>query len=97
MSGYMIAMVDVSDMEQYKKYMQLTPAIVEKFGGRFLTRGGQVTALEGEMPSNRMVLIEFPTYEAAVAMYNSAEYTAARQLREGAAIGTFLALEGFTP
>ncbi len=97
MSGYIFAMIDVNDMTQYQEYMKLTPAIVEAFGGRFLTRGGQVSVLEGEKPASRMVLIEFPSYEAAVAMYNSAEYTAARQVREGAAVATFLALEGATP
>lgn len=94
MSGYLIAMVDVNDMEQYKQYMKLTPAIIEAHGGRFLTRGGNTMALEGEMPAPRMVLIEFPTYDDAVAFYNSPDYQAAVKVREGAAVGTFVALEG---
>ena len=94
MAGYMIAMVDVTDMEQYREYMKLTPALVEKVGGKFLTRGGAVTTLEGELPAPRMVLLEFPSHDVAVEFYNSAEYQAAKAVRSGAATGTFIALEG---
>lgn len=94
MSGYILAMVDVTDMEQYKKYTKLTPAIIEQHGGRFLTRGGRTQLLEGSMDERRMVLLEFPTYEDAQAFYNSAEYQSAMTLREGAADGIFIALEG---
>lgn len=94
MSGYIVAMIDVKDMEQYKNYMALTPAIIEKYGGKFLTRGGQTQLLEGKQPGGRMVLLEFPTYQAALDFYNSPEYQAAIKVREGAAEATFMALEG---
>ena len=94
MSAYIIALVDVTDMDQYKKYMALSPAVVEKFGGKFLTRGGRSEVLEGDADPRRKVLLEFPDYEAVQAFYNSAEYQAARAVREGAANGTFIALEG---
>lgn len=94
MSGYILAMIDVTDMEQYKKYTKLTPAIIEKHGGRFLTRGGRTQLLEGSMDERRMVLLEFPTYEDAQAFYNSPAYQSAMKLREGAANGIFMALEG---
>ena len=94
MSSYILAMVDVINWEQYKKYMQLTPAVIEQYGGRFLTRGGRMDVLEGSMDDRRMVLLEFPTYEDAQAFYHSPEYQAAKQVREGAAEGTFIALEG---
>ncbi len=94
MSSYILAMVDVTNWEQYKKYTLLTPAIIEQYGGRFLTRGGRMEVLEGSMDDRRMVLLEFPTYEDAQAFYNSPEYQAAMKLRKGAANGTFIALEG---
>ncbi len=94
MSGYILAMIDVTDMEQYKKYTKLTPAIIDQYGGRYLTRGGRTNVLEGNMEQRRMVLLEFPTYEDAQAFYNSPEYQSAMKLREGAADGVFIALEG---
>lgn len=94
MSAYIMVMVDVNDMEQYKKYMALSPAIVAKYGGKFLTRGGRSEVLEGDADPRRKVLLEFPDYEAVLAFYNSAEYQAAKAVREGAATGSFIALEG---
>ena len=94
MSAYIIALVDVTNMERYKKYMALTPTAIAKFGGKFLTRGGRSEVLEGDADPRRKVLLEFPDYEAAQAFYNSAEYQAAKALREGAATGTFMVLEG---
>ena len=92
--GYVIAFVDVTDMNQYQAYMQHTPAIIAQYGGKFIVRGGRNEILEGEMPQLRMVAMEFPSYEAAVAFYKSDEYTAAKAVRAGAATATFIALEG---
>lgn len=94
MSAYLLVRVSVTDMEQYKEYMKLTPAIVEKFGGRFIVRGGEAVVLEGPDEKKRVVLLEFPSLERVVAFYNSAEYQAAIKVREGAAIASFIALDG---
>jgi uncharacterized protein (DUF1330 family) len=94
MSAYLLARVNVTDMEQYKEYMKLTPAILEKFGGRFIARGGETVVLEGPEEKNRMVLIEFPSLERVVEFYNSDEYQAAIEVRRNAAIASFIALDG---
>lgn len=94
MAAYIIAQVNVTDMEQYKKYTAVTPGIIEKHGGRFLARGGETVALEGEPPAGRVVVLEFPTLEQAKAFYNSEDYAAAKALRAGAAEARFFALDG---
>ena len=94
MSAYLIAKVNVTDMEQYKEYMKLTPAIIEKFGGKFIARGGQMVTLEGPEENNRLVLVEFPSFERVVEFYNSDEYQHAVSVREGAATASFIALDG---
>ena len=94
MSAYLIALVDVTDMEQYKQYMKLTPGIIAQYGGEFLTRGGRSQVLEGDDDPRRKVLIRFPDYDTALAFYNSAEYQAAIEVRKDAADGQFIALEG---
>ena len=94
MSAYLIARVNVTDMDQYKNYMKLSPGIIDKFGGKFVARGGGLITLEGDEETNRVVIVEFPSSEAAQAMYNSPEYQAAIKVREHAAEGQFIVVDG---
>lgn len=94
MAGYMIVRVNVTDWEKYRQYMDATPGILNKYGGRFIVRGGRTTTLEGPEEHSRVVVVEFPSYEEAVKFYHSPEYSAAKRLREGAARAQFLAVEG---
>ncbi len=84
MVAYIIADVEVFDPAKYEEYKKLTPQAIAKHGGRFLARGGQSAVLEGDWRPGRVVLIEFPTMEAARSFYTSVEYTAARRARAGA-------------
>ena len=92
--AYVLVQVDVTDAQQYGEYMKLSPGIIEKFGGRFVARGGRSTTLEGTPARGRVVIVEFPSYERAQEFYNSAEYQAARKLRDGAATAQFVLVEG---
>jgi uncharacterized protein (DUF1330 family) len=94
MPAYIIARVEVTDWTRYKEYTQATPDIIARYGGRFIVRGGQVVTLEGPPENRRLVILEFPSLEQAKAFYHSPDYTRARQLRAGAAIGQFLAVQG---
>ena len=97
MSAYLIARVEISDPEQYSKYIAAAPTVVEQYGGRFVVRGGDVTILEGPTGDARWVVVEFPSIDAATTFYDSPEYTAARALRAGAAKGEFVVLDGYDP
>jgi len=94
MTAYIIAKINVTDMEQYKKYIEVTPGIINKFGGRFIARGGETIMLEGPEETNRVVLVEFPSMEKLKEFYYSDEYQAAKKLREGAATTSFIAVDG---
>ena len=94
MTAYILARINVTDMDQYKKYIALTPGIIAKFGGKFISRGGETITLEGEAETRRMVLLEFPSAEAAQNFYNSDEYQAAIEVRKDAAEGQFVILPG---
>lgn len=94
MVAYVVAQVNVTDPERYKKYAEGATAACAKYGGKFLTRGGKVVPLEGAAPRQRNVLIEFKDVETATAYYNSAEYQAAKAHREGAADMMFFVIEG---
>ena len=92
--GYWIASVDVTDPEGYKAYVAANAEAFRKFGAKFLTRGGKSEPLEGKLRS-RIVVIEFPSYEAAVNCYRSPEYDKARKLREGKSNADLVAIEGY--
>ena len=97
MAAYLIARVEISDAEQYSKYIASAPTVVEQYGGRFVVRGGDVANLEGPASDARWVVVEFPSIDAAKTFYDSPEYTAARGLRAGAAKGEFVVLDGYDP
>jgi uncharacterized protein (DUF1330 family) len=94
LKGYWIAHVDVSDAEGYKAYIAANQAAFGKFGARYLVRAGRGEVTEGRQRS-RTVVLEFPSYEAALACYRSPEYQAAKTLRQGKAEADLVVLEAF--
>ncbi len=94
MVAYLIARIDVTDPDRYEEYKQLAPAAIEAFGGSYLVRGGALETLEGDPEDRRVVVLRFPDLDTARAFYHSPEYTAARAVREGAATGQFVIVEG---
>lgn len=92
--GYIVVQAEVSNPEQYAKYSQLSPGIIARHGGRFLARGGRTETLEGPAGRSRVVIIEFPSVEHALAFYRSQEYQDARKLRKGAGDAQFVLVEG---
>ncbi|KWS42105.1 DUF1330 domain-containing protein [Pseudomonas syringae] len=94
MKAYWIAHVDVTDSQQYSEYTQRAPAAFELFGGRFLARGGRSEALEGRDTPQRTVIIEFESYEKALACYRSPEYQHAMSHRQGASKAEIVIVEG---
>ncbi len=92
--GYWIAHVEVSDPDQYVHYVEGAKAAFEKYQARFLARGGQNEEVEGGFGRSRHVVIEFPSYQAALDCYNSPEYQAARQHRLEAGTASITLVEG---
>ena len=91
--GYWIGRLDVSDPEAFKAYQAANAAPLKAFGARFLARGGKCECVEGAKRS-RNVIVEFPSYEAAVACYNSPEYQEALKVRLANSKGRVLLVEG---
>jgi uncharacterized protein (DUF1330 family) len=94
MSAYLIANVDVRDPNAYQAYRSRTGAIVERHGGRFIVRGGNIHPLEGEAWARRLVIIEFPDLASAKGFYESPEYQEVIPLRTCASDGSLLIVEG---
>lgn len=95
MPAYMIARVDVTDPERLGDYLQHTPRILDRFGGRFIVRGAPVETVEGPEETHRIVVIEFPDTESAHAFYDDAEYQRAVAIRQEASTGQFIIVDGF--
>src|SRR5271156_6315186 len=81
MPAYWLARSKVFDPAEYKKYADLVPPILAKFGGKALARGGRFQIMEGPEDFQRFVVIEFPTFEQAVACFQSPEYQEAAAFR----------------
>ena len=94
MAAYIIARINVTDPDQYKEYINVTPGIIAKYDGRFIIRGGEKVTLEGPEEKWRIVVIEFPDLPKAKEFYYSPEYTDAKKIREGAALAQFVAIRG---
>ena len=94
MTAYLIIRVAVTDPERYRQYMALTPAVLARYQGRFIARGGDSVTLAGPPETRRLALGEFPSMELAKAFYASPDYQAAKALRDGACAAEFVALEG---
>jgi len=92
--GYWVAMVEIADFEQYKAYIAANAAAFEKYGARFVVRGGRHVAPEGPV-GDRQVVIEFDSYDTALACYNSPEYQAALKLRQPCSSARMAIIEGF--
>lgn len=91
--GYWIVRADITNLDKFKEYVARTPAVMEKFGGRFLAKAGKFEAVEG-ITRSRNTIIEFKSYQAALDCWSSNEYQDARQFREGGADLDIVVLEG---
>ena len=91
--GYWIVHVTVTDADNYPQYVAADTPVLDSYGARFLVRGGQSTAPEGPM-RERHVVIEFDSYEQALACYHSPEYQAAAKLRQTYSDSEIVIVEG---
>ncbi|MGK8509652.1 DUF1330 domain-containing protein [Nocardia asiatica] len=94
MTAIVVARVRVTDHEKYEAYKPLSKKAIEEYGGRYLVRGSDPIALEGNSAGVRYVVIEFDSVESAMNFYDSPGYRRARAAREGAAETTIEVLQG---
>ncbi len=85
MAAYWIARSRITDPVEYKKYTDRVPAIIAKYHGKVLARGGRYQTMEGPDSFHRFVVIEFPTLEDGVACFRSPEYDEAAAFRRAGA------------
>ncbi len=91
--GYWVAKANVNFPEKQQKYGKLAEAVLEKYNGRFLIRGGRQETKEG-VEYMRNVVVEFPSYEDAIDAYESKEYQDALKVLDGGADRLYAVVEG---
>ena len=85
MSVYLIAQVDIHDMDVFMDYQNKAKVTIENAGGKMLVRNAVPEALEGTAPGRKIVMLEFPTAEIAGKWFKSPEYQTVAKIREGKA------------
>lgn len=95
MSAYLIVDISVHDADQYMKYVAVAPGYVEKYGGKYLVRGGQVEIVEGSWNPERLVILQFPSMEHARSFLKDPEYQAVAETRRASTTSHLLVAEGF--
>lgn len=91
--GYVIARATVTDPAKWAEYVAKSKIAIDKFEGKPVVRGGKCEVIEGHGLA-RNVVLEFPSYEAALSYAKSPEYAAAKALRQGAGSIDIVVVEG---
>lgn len=95
MPAYWMTRARIIDPVEYNKYADQVPAILARYGGKVLARGGRFQIMEGPEQFQRFVIIEFPSFEQGVACFTSDEYkSAAAFRRNGAGVVETVMVEG---
>ncbi|HJQ98938.1 MAG TPA: DUF1330 domain-containing protein [Candidatus Polarisedimenticolaceae bacterium] len=94
MAAYIIADLEVTHAETFQEYRLQVPALIEKYGGRYLARGGAVEVLEGSWRPARAVIVEFPDMAALKRFWDAPEYQPLRAIRVRSTRGHLIAVEG---
>lgn len=94
MPAYLVAHLEVHDPDSFARYRERVSPLVDRFGGRYRIRGGEVEVLEGDWQVSRLVVIEFPSRDALRLFYDSPEYQEIIPLRQRGASGAVAIVDG---
>jgi uncharacterized protein (DUF1330 family) len=97
MPAYLIAQIDVHDPAGFEKYRTRVTPVVEAHGGRYLVRTDSLERLEGAEPKQRLVILEFPSMDAAQSFYRSVDYAPLLRQRLASATSDIVLSEGCLP
>ena len=97
MAAYFILDTEVRDPAGYAEYVKAGSPSVQQYGGKYIARGAKVEVLEGDWQPNRIVVIEFPSFDQAKRWYHSPEYQAALSGRLLSAVSKAIIIEGYNP
>lgn len=89
--AYVISAIEgIADEATARRYAELAGPAIERFGGRFIVSNAEPVVVEGESPSARLSMVQFPTIEDAESWYDSPENAEARAITPAAFKGRTL-------
>lgn len=94
MSVYVITEIEVTDPQGYEAYRSRVGKSLERYGAKFVVRGGNIETLEGNWNPKRLVMCTFDSMEQVHAWYKSDEYQELKRVRENTARMNMVAVEG---
>jgi uncharacterized protein (DUF1330 family) len=94
MTAHVISEVEPRDAARFERYRALAPATIERYGGRYIVRGGAAELVEGGPAPKTLVIVEFPSMARARDWYGSPEYAEALKVRAGALERRLVFVEG---
>ena len=97
MPAYLVAQIDVHDPAGFEEYRAHVAPVVEAYGGRYVVRTDGLVPLEGAEPRGRLVILEFPSMDAAQRFYGSADYAPLLRQRQASATSDIMLAEGHAP
>ena len=95
--AYFLIEIAVHDPETYKQYPIGVEPLIKKYGGRYLVRGGEAQSIEGAAPGGRIIVLEFPSLQAAQDFANCDEYPAVARHRHASSTSRIMLVEGYVP
>jgi uncharacterized protein (DUF1330 family) len=95
-SVYLIIEIEVKNRELYSQYVEKVPGVINKHGGKYLVRGGNVTPMMGDWKPERLILIEFDSADQIHGCFQSPEYLQLAPLREQSTVSKSIIVEGCT-
>lgn len=95
MPAYVIVNIDVTDPAGFALYRDAVPPVIAKHGGRYVVRGGETRRLEGEQEWHRVVVLEFPSRQAAEAFYADPDYAPLLAMRLAASHSDMVLVDGY--
>lgn len=94
MTAYVIVEIEITDPVGYEEYKNLAGASVEKYGGKYIIRGGKAEVLEGNWNPKRLVVLQFESIQRAKEWLNCDEYREPRKMRHRTAKTNMIVVEG---
>jgi uncharacterized protein (DUF1330 family) len=93
-SVYFLIEISIKNKDIYSEYLEKVKPIIEKYKGKYLARGGEITSFSKNWNPERIVIIEFPTIEMLKRCLNSVEYKKISYLRENSTVSKAIVVEG---
>ena len=94
MAAYVIADLDIFDIEHYLAYQHALKPLLAEAGARYLARGGSFTVYEGERQPQCLVVLEFPSSDAVEVFFSSSAYQALEPQRRACSSASITAVDG---